>query len=785
MKFNKGDIMTKFVSILLVACLLISGLLFVSTSSEKMAMSSKATLDTRSNTLIVGQDHQYTKIQDAIDAAAPGDTIHVYDGDYYENLTISKPLTIIGNSSTDSKIFGNSEGDVITINTNFCSISKLYITGSGSNSTDAAIKIRGSNNTIDNCSFDEVYQGIYVYTEIVNGTQIVHPSDNSITGCSFIKNDVGIIITNSFRCKIDNCYYLSTKGVGGLGIRLHQSNENRITMCSLNFGYAGVELDHSNDNLIEDCLFNMSEMGFQILYSNSNNIMNCSIESNNNGIEMDSSNYNSISYNDFFKNTHIGVDIESSNNNLFHHNNFIDNADGNIQVEDNNYNANKGNRWNLSSQGNYWSDWTTPDNDSDGIVDTPYVINTLGIRDHFPLVAPTHINTYFDPKPPAITTEDKFEAYVNVTYYNQYTAIDPDTPNSYLLWRLDTNAYWLSFTDEQELMGQPTVSDVGTFFVNVSVDDGKLIDFTNFTLGVLDTAAPDNSSINNAPIINIIAPDTKDLEINGTYRIQWNATDVDRDPLTITIEYGKDNTTWTGIEGATEITNNGEFNWDTKTVTDGFYYLRITAYDGELSSDILSKNFYVKNDNGTGIPDDDDITTDDDTIINTTDDDENPRTVQDVIKDNIWFIISLVIIILLASVFIVIIIVKKRRDGRTQQGSVEETKLRIKKPKYILEYEPTEEESIEGAEQSNEAIEEEFLEPDTPDQEYPALRSDVDDILFELKDEALKTDHEDEPTEGELLLKLKEKLDSGEVSQNTYDEILEGMEANKEQKDLK
>ena len=33
----------------------------------------------------------------------------------------------------------------------------------------------------------------------------------------------------------------------------------------------------------------------------------------------------------------------------------------------------------LPASGNYWSDWTTPDSNSDGSVDTPYVISTNGV----------------------------------------------------------------------------------------------------------------------------------------------------------------------------------------------------------------------------------------------------------------------------------------------------------------------------------------------------------------------------------------------------------------------
>ena len=47
------------------------------------------------------------------------------------------------------------------------------------------------------------------------------------------------------------------------------------------------------------------------------------------------------------------------------------------------------NRWNDTSKGNHWSDWTAPDDDGDGIVDLPYPIDGgAGASDQYPLVHP-------------------------------------------------------------------------------------------------------------------------------------------------------------------------------------------------------------------------------------------------------------------------------------------------------------------------------------------------------------------------------------------------------------
>jgi hypothetical protein len=54
--------------------------------------------------------------------------------------------------------------------------------------------------------------------------------------------------------------------------------------------------------------------------------------------------------------------------------------------DDTNYNL-----WNTSTEGNFWSDWSSPDNNSDGIVDSFYMLDGGGI-DFFPI--------FWTPPPP-------------------------------------------------------------------------------------------------------------------------------------------------------------------------------------------------------------------------------------------------------------------------------------------------------------------------------------------------------------------------------------------------
>ncbi len=122
-----------------------------------------------------------------------------------------------------------------------------------------------------------------------------------------------------------------------------------------------------------------------------------------------------------FSNNGYGLHIMDCDDNVIYHNNFLDNfidhaySLRSINVWDNGY----------PSGGNYWQDWTSPDNKSgpnqnqsgsDGIVDNPRLIDgSSGNQDNYPFTEPISWNT--DTTPPTIisTTPATNETDVNVT----------------------------------------------------------------------------------------------------------------------------------------------------------------------------------------------------------------------------------------------------------------------------------------------------------------------------------------------------------------------------------
>jgi parallel beta-helix repeat protein len=183
----------------------------------------------------------------------------------------------------------------------------------------------------------------------------------------------------------------------GWGIKLNSSSNNTLAnnYCSYNM-LDGIRLDSSNGSMILDnnCSNSIGSDGISINFSEENMIFNNNCSNNDHGINLYSSNNSMISNNTISNNVQYGVILYSGcSSNSIWNNTFIGN-NGTGSIYDSSYvqatDSGTNNRWNSSSgYGNYWGDWTTPDGNSDGIVDNPYVIGgSAASRDEYPLTTP-------------------------------------------------------------------------------------------------------------------------------------------------------------------------------------------------------------------------------------------------------------------------------------------------------------------------------------------------------------------------------------------------------------
>ncbi len=203
----------------------------------------------------------------------------------------------------------------------------------------------------------------------------------------------GIYIDNS-----DNNYIARNNVHNVWGVPFLYSCNNTFIDNAIdsNFRY-GLGLWYNSDfNLIyNNSIVNNNEDGIISYESNYNQItLNTVIRNNQSGIELFDSDNNEFSGNIISQNRDDGIKLNfASTENVFHHNNFINNSLKNARGSSRNI-------WNYSSYGgNYWSDYTGNDNNSDGFGDEPYIIQGND-RDNYPYIDQIVLTSPLKPNTP-------------------------------------------------------------------------------------------------------------------------------------------------------------------------------------------------------------------------------------------------------------------------------------------------------------------------------------------------------------------------------------------------
>jgi len=233
----------------------------------------------------------------------------------------------------------------------------------------------------------------------VNGKPVYYFKD---TGSVSVPSDAGQVI-------FANCTMMTVSGVdlraASVGVTAGFSSLVQVSNANCSDQYTGILLFESDQFSISwsDCS-DEADVGVKVISSDGGSIANCSISRNRIGLLLTTSSDTDVTGNLFFANSQQGVYLGSFStmnhiwNNTFAYNNgAMDNSTGFLQAYDDG-----GSNWwyepgGIHGWGNYWNDWTSPDLDMNGIVDSPYNIpGTAGSRDMFPLVNRTAV---FEPIP--------------------------------------------------------------------------------------------------------------------------------------------------------------------------------------------------------------------------------------------------------------------------------------------------------------------------------------------------------------------------------------------------
>jgi parallel beta-helix repeat protein len=344
-----------------------------------------------------------------------------YDGIYLDD---SSSNTISGNEITGnedqgirvaihSASYNTISGNIVTDNggTGIFLGEAFDNTISGNIVTDnghIGISLWGDDNTLfDNMVAYNGLMGIDIWTASYNTV-----SNNNVTN-----SDYGIRIaqSSSYNTVSNNNVTNSDYGVY---IMYASSNNTLFGNIVKNNQYHGIYLDESANTLSNNTVTN-NEYGIYLSVWSGNTRISGNIVKNNRlyGVYLHYSNETLIFSNNITDNNY-GIGLSNSYGNLIHHNYFIDNA---LQVQS----ISSINIWDddYPSGGNHWSDYigvdqkSGPNQDqpgSDGIGDTPYVINQNN-RDNYPLVRPsTNLS--------AVKLELGIQSDVNQLYANNVNA---------------------------------------------------------------------------------------------------------------------------------------------------------------------------------------------------------------------------------------------------------------------------------------------------------------------------------------------------------------------------
>lgn len=487
--------------------LLISGVSYIIVEGgETYPDMARETRSSSGKTIIVAKDGtgNYTTIQRAVEMAGNGDTIRVYDGEYYDSVIIIKTLTLVGNGSANTILNGNNTLDhqhLFDVNADGCSISGFMFKNGSPHHEYAGIGLYSRDNIIFNNTFYSCTQGIYLATSI----------NNTIHNNNFTYNHRGIRAEfssskNTIRDNLFNRTYSS-------GITWRDSNNLVFINNTIKNTYTSAMsfLRVHNTTIVGNSIVNNSQYGLTFSHCKDMMVIHNNLSKNQIGFRShwnfeDSRMYlNTFSYND------EGIRILA---NLLQPK--IDGKLKNVSIFNNNINGNR--FWGvnytnndptiLNITNNWWGDTSGPydpvnnpagkgDNITGNVTYKPWLFSEARNR------------------PPKIETVDVLNVTEDELYRVVYEVSDLELDP--LNWNISFEAPWLEWNETTKVLsGTPNNTHVGIYNIMINVsDDHNGFDLHEFQIEVINVDP------------EIIGNDDPVVLEHEHYHTDYNTTDQD------------------------------------------------------------------------------------------------------------------------------------------------------------------------------------------------------------------------------------------------------------------
>lgn len=341
--------------------------------------------------LRVGEGGPYSTISAALEAAGAGDTVLVEPGTYHEQLTVDRPVTLLGEGRPVIDAGGRGHVVVATAEMEIRGF-VLRHTGKIVEEEHAAVMVRGAQAVVAENVMEDVFYGVYLKEaprSLVRGNRIVGKElapPRRGDGIRLWYSSESRILDNEVRRTRDVVVYFSNElevrgnliAEGRYGLHYMYSDHNEFRENVFENNQVGAFVMYSRDVRLRDNIFaesrGSSGMGLGLKDADEIVASGNLFVRNESGVYLDNAPRARDARNRFHDNLFLYNEsavrmLPSVRGNEFRSNSFVGNSRPVLVSGGMREGQVTQNEW----TGNHWSGYSGFDRDDDGVGDTPYV----------------------------------------------------------------------------------------------------------------------------------------------------------------------------------------------------------------------------------------------------------------------------------------------------------------------------------------------------------------------------------------------------------------------------